>query len=90
MIWELKKKWAFSHISAIKKLESQFECCHLEVPIPPCLEVDDRDFFGGYIPLSFLIWYPAGTPGSSAGKETACNERDPNLILGGEDPLEKG
>ena len=28
--------------------------------------------------------------GSSAGKESACNAGDPGLILGWEDPLEKG
>ena len=31
-----------------------------------------------------------GFPGSSAGKESACNARDPGSILGWEDPPEKG
>ena len=31
-----------------------------------------------------------GFPGSSAGKESACNMRDLALDLGWEDPLEKG
>ena len=30
-----------------------------------------------------------GFPGGSDGKESACNERDPGLIPGPEDPLEK-
>ena len=30
-----------------------------------------------------------GFPGSSAGKESACNAGDPGLIPGQEDPLEK-
>ena len=29
-------------------------------------------------------------PGGSDGKESICNAGDPDLILGGEDPLEKG
>ena len=37
--------------------------------------------------LSKLI---GGFPGSSAGKESACNAGDPAQILGWEDPLEKG
>ena len=32
---------------------------------------------------------PWGFPGGSDGKETACNARDPGLIPGWEDPLEK-
>ena len=36
------------------------------------------------IPL--LAW---GFPGGSEGKASACNEGDPGLILGWEDPLEK-
>ena len=32
----------------------------------------------------------AGFAGSSNGKESACNVGDPGLILGQEDPLEKG
>ena len=78
----IKKKKAFSHIATIKNVESQFEGCHLKAPIPPYLEVGDCDFFGGHIPLSFLIWYPAGNPGSSTGKETTCNAWDPNSIPG--------
>ena len=31
-----------------------------------------------------------GFPGGSDGKESACNARDQSLILGQEDPLEKG
>ena len=31
-----------------------------------------------------------GFPGSSAGKELACNAGDPGSIPGWEDPLEKG
>ena len=31
-----------------------------------------------------------GFPGSSAGKESACNVEDPGLILDQEDPLDKG
>ena len=31
-----------------------------------------------------------GFPGSSAGKESACNAGDPSSIPGSEDPLEKG
>ena len=31
-----------------------------------------------------------GFPGSSAGKELACNAGDPSSIPGWEDPLEKG
>ena len=31
-----------------------------------------------------------GFPGSSAGKEFACNSGDSSLIPGEEDPLEKG
>ena len=31
-----------------------------------------------------------GFPGVSDGKESACNAGGPNLILGKEDPLEKG
>ena len=31
-----------------------------------------------------------GFPGSSVGKESACNAGDPVLSLGQEDPLEKG
>ena len=31
-----------------------------------------------------------GFPGSSAGKESTCSAEDPGLILGQEDPLEKG
>ena len=31
-----------------------------------------------------------GFPGSSAGKESACNAGDPGLIPRPEDPLEKG
>ena len=31
-----------------------------------------------------------GFPGGSDGKESACNAGDPGLILGLEDPLEKG
>ena len=31
-----------------------------------------------------------GFPGGSAGKESACNVGDLGLILGWEDPLEKG
>ena len=36
---------------------------------------------------SYLLW---DFPGSSAGKETACNAGDPASIPGWEDPLEKG
>ena len=32
---------------------------------------------------------PLGFPGSSAGKESACNAEDPGLSLGWKDPLEK-
>ena len=31
-----------------------------------------------------------GSPGGSAGKESACNAEDLGLIPGSEDPLEKG
>ena len=31
-----------------------------------------------------------GFPGGSDSKESACNAGDPGLILGQEDPLEKG
>ena len=31
-----------------------------------------------------------GFPGGSDGEESACNGGDPGLILGWEDPLEKG
>ena len=31
-----------------------------------------------------------GFPGGAAGKELTCNVRDLGLILGWEDPLEKG
>ena len=31
-----------------------------------------------------------GFPGGLEGKESACNTRDPGLIPGQEDPLEKG
>ena len=31
-----------------------------------------------------------GFPGSSAGKECACNAADPSSVLGWEDPLEEG
>ena len=31
-----------------------------------------------------------GSPGSLAGEELACSVRDPGLIPGSEDPLEKG
>ena len=29
-------------------------------------------------------------PGGSADKQSTCNAGDPGLILGGEDPLERG
>jgi len=32
----------------------------------------------------------SGFPGSSAGKESSCNARDPGSILGHEDLVEKG
>ena len=42
----------------------------------------------------FTKWRLTGiekkTPSSSAGKESACSAREPDLILGQEDPLEKG
>ena len=34
--------------------------------------------------------FPCGFPRGSAGKESACNAKDLSLILGWEDPLEKG
>ena len=34
--------------------------------------------------------YVLGFPGGSVGKEFALNAGDPSLILGWEDPLEKG
>ena len=41
--------------------------------------------FNGFVEhrLSYLLfYYNMGFPGSSAGKETACNARDPGLIPG--------
>ena len=40
--------------------------------------------------LSFGVHYFSGFPGVSDGKESVCNAGDPGLILGQEDPLEKG
>ena len=44
-------------------------------------------------PTTVYVSHPVlslGFPGSSVGKEFACNARDPGSILGREDPLEKG
>ena len=42
----------------------------------------------------YLVWFipplEVGFPGSSAGKESACNAGDPGLIPGSERSLEKG
>ena len=46
---------------------------------------DDYNFFKNW--HSLCLHY--GFPGSSVGKESACSARDPGLILGQEDPLEK-
>ena len=40
--------------------------------------------------LISYICIDMGFPGSSAGKESACNAGNPGSILGWEDPLEKG
>ena len=37
-----------------------------------------------------LVCLPPGFPGGSDGKESTCNATDLGLILGWEDPLEKG
>ena len=36
------------------------------------------------------FWLGRNVPGSSAGKDPACNTGDPVQFLGQEDPLEKG
>ena len=49
-----------------------------------------------YLPLhsnifiSLVVEYYKGFPSGSDGKESACSTGDPGLILGPEDPLEKG
>ena len=40
--------------------------------------------------LTCRLSYASGFPDSSAGKESACNARDPGSIPGFEDPLDKG
>ena len=40
--------------------------------------------------LRFVAASPGGFPGSSGGKESACNAGDLGLIPGLEEPLEKG
>ena len=40
--------------------------------------------------LVFICFEFMGFPSSSAGKESTCSAEDPGLILGQEDPLEKG
>ena len=44
------------------------------------------------VPFYFIFQVVCGMgfPCSSAGKESICNVGDPDLILGGEDSLEKG
>ena len=42
------------------------------------------------ITFNFQAMYQMGYPCGSADKESACNEGDLGLILGWEDPLEKG
>ena len=37
-----------------------------------------------------MLMYHPGYPGDLDSKESACNVRDPGLIPGLEDPLEKG
>ena len=37
-----------------------------------------------------MLMYHPGDPGDLDSKESACNVRDPGLIPGLEDPLEKG
>ena len=40
--------------------------------------------------LKCVVYHVKGFPGSSVGKESACNAGDPVWFLGGEVPLEKG
>ena len=40
--------------------------------------------------LNQVLVYHLGFPGDLDSKESACNVRDPGLIPGSEDPLEKG
>ena len=61
MIWEFRKL-AVSHLVTIFKLDPQFESCHLEAPLPPCLEIDKYDSFGGDIPLLYVIGQQTSTP----------------------------
>ena len=36
----------------------------------------------GEVKINYMVVYVMGFPGSSAGKESACNARDPGLIPG--------
>ena len=40
--------------------------------------------------IYYFLVYKRGFPGSSAGKDSACDSGDPGSIPGQEEPLEKG